>query len=248
MSRFVFDREKMFGQLRKVFETYPTDISGLYQKLDIMQAENPQASAFQKKAWIYRMAAQDCKVRLMPACPFYMELDTGRDRNSITSTWPPEPGLATWLMAQNKQLLHDYNETWLANYDKALMIGGVMFADFAHHYADVERVLEFGLEGLKAQALSKLAEVQERKEQGRIAFYESMICGLDSVMQIAATAQGHSFRKTFGRQVYNMNSENSELALVKLMELFNHSSIAITKRYLGLRQEEILETYDCLAF
>ena len=58
----------------------------------------------------------------------------------------------------------------------------------------------------------------------------------------------HSLRKTFGRQVYNMNSENSELALVKLMELFNHSSLAITKRYLGLRQEEILQTYDCLTF
>ena len=58
----------------------------------------------------------------------------------------------------------------------------------------------------------------------------------------------HSLRKTFGRQVYNMNSENSELALVKLMELFNHSSLAITKRYLGLRQEEILQTYDCLSF
>ena len=55
-------------------------------------------------------------------------------------------------------------------------------------------------------------------------------------------------RTTFGRQVYNMNSDNSELALVKLMELFNHSSVAITKRYLGLRQEEILETYDVLSF
>ena len=58
----------------------------------------------------------------------------------------------------------------------------------------------------------------------------------------------HSFRKTFGRQVYTMNGDNAELALVKLMELFNHSSVAITKRYLGLRQEEILETYDCLTF
>lgn len=58
----------------------------------------------------------------------------------------------------------------------------------------------------------------------------------------------HSLRKTFGRQVYNMNSDNAELALVKLMELFNHSSVSITKRYLGLRQEEILETYDCLSF
>lgn len=58
----------------------------------------------------------------------------------------------------------------------------------------------------------------------------------------------HSLRKTFGRQVYTMNGENSELALIKLMELFNHSSVAITKRYLGLRQEEILQAYDCLAF
>ena len=58
----------------------------------------------------------------------------------------------------------------------------------------------------------------------------------------------HSLRKTFGRQVYNMNSDNAELALIKLMELFNHSSVSITKRYLGLRQEEILQTYDCLGF
>ena len=58
----------------------------------------------------------------------------------------------------------------------------------------------------------------------------------------------HSLRKTFGRQVYNMNSENSELALVKLMELFNHSSVSITKRYLGLRQQELLGCYDCLSF
>ena len=57
----------------------------------------------------------------------------------------------------------------------------------------------------------------------------------------------HSLRKTFGRKVFE-SSDNAELALVKLMELFNHSSVAITKRYLGLRQEEILETYDCLSF
>jgi len=58
----------------------------------------------------------------------------------------------------------------------------------------------------------------------------------------------HSLRKTFGRQVYNQNADNAELALVKLMELFNHSNVAITKRYLGLRQEELLNTYDCLTF
>jgi integrase len=59
----------------------------------------------------------------------------------------------------------------------------------------------------------------------------------------------HSLRKTFGRRVFEASGEhNAELALVKLMELFNHSSVTITKRYLGLRQEEILQTYDCLSF
>ena len=57
----------------------------------------------------------------------------------------------------------------------------------------------------------------------------------------------HSLRKTFGRKVFE-SSDNAELALVKLMELFNHSNVSITKRYLGLKQEEILQTYDCLSF
>jgi len=58
----------------------------------------------------------------------------------------------------------------------------------------------------------------------------------------------HSFRKTFGRAVYNNAGNNSEMALVKLSELFNHSDVRTTRRYLGLRQEELLETYDLLRF
>ncbi len=42
----------------------------------------------------------------------------------------------------------------------------------------------------------------------------------------------HSMRKTFGRQVYNNAGSNAELALVKLSELFNHSDIRTTKKYL----------------
>ena len=58
----------------------------------------------------------------------------------------------------------------------------------------------------------------------------------------------HTMRKTFGRHVFESAGENSQLALVKLSELFNHSNVAITKVYLGLRQEELLETYDLLDF
>ena len=58
----------------------------------------------------------------------------------------------------------------------------------------------------------------------------------------------YSLRKTFGRQVYNMNNQSLELVLVKLMEMFNYSSVVITKKYLELRLEEILQTYESLSF
>lgn len=58
----------------------------------------------------------------------------------------------------------------------------------------------------------------------------------------------HSMRKTFGRQVYNNAGNNAELALVKLSELFNHSDVRTTRKYLGLRSEELMETYDLLGF
>lgn len=58
----------------------------------------------------------------------------------------------------------------------------------------------------------------------------------------------HTMRKTFGRKVFESAGENANLALVRLSELFNHSNIAITKIYLGIRQEELLETYDLLDF
>ena len=58
----------------------------------------------------------------------------------------------------------------------------------------------------------------------------------------------HSLRKTFGRQVYNQNPENAEQALVMPMDTFTHSSLAITKRYIGLRQEEVAQTYAALSF
>ena len=58
----------------------------------------------------------------------------------------------------------------------------------------------------------------------------------------------HSMRKTFGRQVVEAAGENSEFALIKLSELFNHADIQTTRRYLGLRSQELLETYDMLNF
>ncbi len=58
----------------------------------------------------------------------------------------------------------------------------------------------------------------------------------------------HSMRKSFGREIFQKSGTNAELALVKLSELFNHSNVAITKRYLGISKDELMETYDLLEF
>ena len=55
----------------------------------------------------------------------------------------------------------------------------------------------------------------------------------------------HSLRKSFGRKVYDMNPTHTD-ALVKLSELFNHTSPSITRKYLGLRQEELNDIYMSL--
>ncbi len=58
----------------------------------------------------------------------------------------------------------------------------------------------------------------------------------------------HSLRKSFGREIFNRSGSNAELALVKLSHLFNHSNPAVTRRYLGISQEELKQTYDMLSF
>jgi integrase len=55
----------------------------------------------------------------------------------------------------------------------------------------------------------------------------------------------HSLRKTFGRKVF-LNNNESDKALIYLSDLFNHSSPAVTKRYLGIRQEELDDIYMSL--
>lgn len=52
----------------------------------------------------------------------------------------------------------------------------------------------------------------------------------------------HTLRKTFGRRVWEMHGE-SDKALVFLSEIFSHSSTSITRKYLGITQEEISDAY-----
>lgn len=52
----------------------------------------------------------------------------------------------------------------------------------------------------------------------------------------------HTLRKTFGKRIYEADAK-SERALIYLSEIFSHSSIAITRRYIGITQEQIADMY-----
>ena len=52
----------------------------------------------------------------------------------------------------------------------------------------------------------------------------------------------HSLRKGFSKRVFEKNGE-SDRSLIILSEILNHSNLAVTKRYIGLRQTEVDNIY-----
>ena len=53
----------------------------------------------------------------------------------------------------------------------------------------------------------------------------------------------HSFRKSVGRYIWELNNKSDE-SLLKLSMIFNHTSTSITRRYLGIEREEIQNMYE----
>lgn len=66
-------------------------------------------------------------------------------------------------------------------------------------------------------------------------------------IRVKGNISTHTFRKTLGRRVMEVN-DYSDKSMVLLMELFGHSNMGITKRYLGIREQEIHNVYDSLTF
>ena len=62
---------------------------------------------------------------------------------------------------------------------------------------------------------------------------------------IKQNINSHSLRKTFGRFVWH-NAEDKNKALVILSTIFNHSSPAITSKYIGLTDDEVCDVFNDL--
>lgn len=52
----------------------------------------------------------------------------------------------------------------------------------------------------------------------------------------------HTLRKTFALRVFEANNKSEE-ALILLSEIFNHSSLSTTRKYIGLTQSRITNAY-----
>lgn len=56
----------------------------------------------------------------------------------------------------------------------------------------------------------------------------------------------HTFRKTFGRYVYDRSGRRDE-SLVLLNKIYKHSSIQVTKAYIGITQDEVDGVFDSIS-
>jgi integrase len=56
----------------------------------------------------------------------------------------------------------------------------------------------------------------------------------------------HTFRKTFGRRVYNVRGKTHD-SIVRINRAFQHKSIGTTLIYLGIYQDEVNEVYEQVA-
>ncbi len=65
-------------------------------------------------------------------------------------------------------------------------------------------------------------------------------------VSVEGNVSSHMLRKTLGRRVLELNNY-SDQSILLLMELFGHSSVGITKRYLGIREKEVMGVYESLS-
>jgi integrase len=80
------------------------------------------------------------------------------------------------------------------------------------------------------------------KALSRIQAYRLIREAAEDLM-LGARISCHSLRKTFGYHAWK-----GGVSPAVIMEIFNHSSFEVTKRYLGVTQDDKNEAYMCLDF
>lgn len=184
---------RAYDSFRREFEEYysgyPADMGEIEAELDGRYAQSPQATAFEKKRWVYDCVARRCDVKVFEYCPFYFEVNTGADRNMMGSAFPPTPGLGSWVMRCDPARVEAEFDRWRQPYMERDILYTTMYADFAHNAMPIGSILQQGFEGIRERAQASL-----RAGAGDADYLRSVVAAADLVQ-----ALGEKFSKAAER-------------------------------------------------
>ena len=202
---FVFNEAEFKKESEEFYSTYPVDVSEIENELN-QRYEKEKVSAMVQKKWTYEAIAQKCKVKVFRYCPFYSEVITGRDRNSVAGAFPPIPGLGCWALRTHYPV-KEFDD-WRKPYVERDLLFAEMMTDHSHHYADVERVLYDGFEKIRKEVSEMKAESTEEQE-----FKDSMLAACD-----AAITLGYKFSEEADRMLQTEKDDSVREQLIRIRD------------------------------
>lgn len=124
-----------------------------------------------------------------------------------------------------------------------------------------KKVREISFNPSVKEKIRELYKLLNRPDESRFIFYSKTTKKSFTVQYVNAKLKEfkyifrlnignfstHTFRKTFGRYVYETMGKSAE-SLILLNNIFRHSSIQITQVYIGLRKDEINNVFNSIQF
>ena len=172
------DREAFETELEEYFSRKPYDFRADEAELHETCRQHPEWSLYRRKIAGYRLMAERCPVRVFRHCPFYFELNTGRERTDLGTG-----GLGGWHKREPENLaLSASSAAWLKPCAESGLSVGWEVLDDNHHSLSYERVLRLGLDGVIAQAEAELERASDPQER---EFLLAAIAGNQALIRVA---------------------------------------------------------------
>ena len=177
MIDFLKNRDALKDELDVYYSACPYDCSAEQAQLDRWYDAAASKTVYERKALVYRGAAELCPVQIFDHSPFYYEIRSGRERNTSQNGFPPGPGLEGWYMRKHLALNAPFVD-YIQTYEKQDLVWGGVFSDHAHHTVGYDTLLRIGYSGIEQDAQKYLEKETDPEKQG---FYRSVITACEAM-------------------------------------------------------------------